>query len=297
MIPDTPWPDSPHRPPLDARQCAMLAEMGVNVWWQPPPPERTAPDAAVATARAAALARPTAPPATAPAPRVAAPAPVPARPAAPATVVPIHPEPAPASDLATLEAAIATCSRCELAQRRQHAVPGMGDPSPDWLIVGEAPGEEEDRQGLPFVGRAGQLLDRMLAAMALTRQQRVYIANVIKCRPPQNRNPSPVEIEQCTPFLLRQVQLLRPRIVLAMGRFAAHTVLGQGGRFDPAAVAQMPLGKLRGQVHRVQLGGVDLPVVVTYHPAYLLRNPADKAKAWADLCLAMDTLAALGERR
>ena len=304
MNPDTPLPPPPYRPALDARQCAMLAEMGVNVWWQPPPPERTAPDAAAATARTAAPVRSTAPPArgtppVAPtvAPTATASAPVPARRAAPATVVPILPEADLAQGLDALNAAIASCTRCELAQRRQHAVPGVGDPAPDWLIVGEAPGEEEDRQGLPFVGRAGQLLDRMLAAMALTRQQRVYIANVIKCRPPQNRNPSPVEIEQCTPFLLRQVQLLRPRIVLAMGRFAAHTVLGQGGRFDPAAVVQMPLGKLRGQVHRVQLGGLELPVVVTYHPAYLLRNPADKAKAWADLCLAMDTVATLPPRR
>ena len=169
----------------------------------------------------------------------------------------------------------------------------MGDPSPDWLVIGEAPGEEEDRQGLPFVGRAGQLLDRMLAAMHLGREQKVYITNVIKCRPPHNRNPDPVEIAQCAPYLLRQVELLRPRIVLAMGRFAAQTVLAQGGRFDAAALQQMPLGKLRGQVHQVTLGGQTLPVVVTYHPAYLLRSPAEKGKAWADLCLAMETLDAL----
>jgi DNA polymerase len=167
----------------------------------------------------------------------------------------------------------------------------MGDTSPDWLVVGEAPGEEEDRQGLPFVGRAGQLLDRMLGAMGLRRGQGVYITNVIKCRPPQNRNPEPGEIAQCTPYLLQQVAWLRPRMVLAMGRFAAHTLLAQGGAYPADAVRQMPLGKLRGRVHEVTLAGQRLPLVVTYHPAYLLRSPAEKAKAWEDLCLALDTWA------
>jgi len=166
----------------------------------------------------------------------------------------------------------------------------MGDSQPDWLIVGEAPGEEEDRQGLPFVGRAGQLLDRMLAAMQLTRAQKVYIANVIKCRPPMNRNPDAAEIAACSPYLLRQIQLLRPRMVLAMGRFAAQTLLCEGGALSAEQARQLPLGKLRGRVHRVNLGGLALPVVVTYHPAYLLRSPAEKAKAWADLCLALDTM-------
>ena len=189
-----------------------------------------------------------------------------------------------------LHDAVHDCTRCGLAQGRQRAVPGTGDLQPDWLIVGEAPGEEEDRQGLPFVGRAGQLLDRMLAAMGLTREHRVYIANVIKCRPPMNRNPEPVEVAQCSPYLLAQIEMLRPKVIVAMGRFAAQTVLAEGGAMPSDAVRQMPLGKLRGQVHHVTLGGIRLPVIVTYHPAYLLRSPAEKSKAWADLCLALDTM-------
>jgi uracil-DNA glycosylase len=168
----------------------------------------------------------------------------------------------------------------------------MGDRTPDWLVVGEAPGEEEDRQGLPFVGRAGQLLDRMLGAMGLQRGQGVYITNVIKCRPPQNRNPEPEEIAQCMPHLLRQIEWLRPTVVLAMGRFAAHALLGEGGAVPAEVLRQTPLGKLRGQVHQVTLAGQRLPLVVTYHPAYLLRSPSEKAKAWDDLCLALDTWAA-----
>lgn len=270
------------RPRLDARRAAMLAEMGVNVWWGEAaavPTPTTGPVDQGERARAG-PARPVAPP-------------PPVRPAPPegaAVVAPGGAAGVSGLDRPALEAVIRACAACDLGRLRQQAVPGMGDPSPDWLVIGEAPGEEEDRQGLPFVGRAGQLLDRMLAAMRLTREEKVYITNVIKCRPPHNRNPDPVEIAQCAPYLLRQVELLRPRIVLAMGRFAAQTVLAQGGRFDAAALQQMPLGKLRGQVHQVTLGGQTLPVVVTYHPAYLLRSPAEKGKAWADLCLAMETL-------
>ncbi len=284
MSPDT-LPDTRDaRPRLSERHNAMLRAMGVNVWWDQEQPSAR-PDAARATPNQHPLASPPAP--------VRAP------------VIPVHPLPsvAPVADSTTgsldresLEAAIRACQRCDLGHGRRHAVPGMGDPAPDWLIVGEAPGEEEDRQGLPFVGRAGQLLDRMLAAMQLSREQKVYIANVIKCRPPHNRNPSPVEVDQCSPYLMRQVALLQPRIVLAMGRFAAQTVLGQGGCVPPETLQQMPLGKLRGQVYTAQLGGLTLPVVVTYHPAYLLRSPADKGKAWADLCLALRTLEQLPTR-
>jgi DNA polymerase len=157
---------------------------------------------------------------------------------------------------------------------------GVGHPQAHWMVVGEAPGEQEDQQGEPFVGAAGQLLDRMLAALHLTRSQdgdeppaqRVYIANTLKCRPPRNRNPAPLELAQCEPFLLRQIELLRPRLVLAMGRFAVQALLR----------SEEPIGKLRGRVHRYH----GVPLVVTYHPAYLLRTPADKAKAWDDLCLA-----------
>lgn len=298
----------PALPGLDERQRAMLAEMGINVWW-PAPGDATQTEPAleaVGTVRsvggnAEGLAkRPAQAPAAVPASdaarsvtperRVASPA---QAPVAARTVVPLV-RASDSPDLAALDAAVRACQACDLGQRRNNAVPGMGDPHPDWLIVGEAPGEEEDRQGLPFVGRAGQLLDRMLAAMELSREQKVYIANVIKCRPPHNRNPDPVEIAQCLPHLLRQIELLQPKIVLAMGRFAAHTVLAQGSEFSPDVLQQMPLGKLRGRVHPVQIGGRSLPVVVTYHPAYLLRSPAEKGKAWADLCLAMDAYARLG---
>ncbi|TSE33093.1 uracil-DNA glycosylase [Tepidimonas charontis] len=197
-------------------------------------------------------------------------------------------------DWDALQEAIRTCQRCTLARCRTQAVPGVGDRQPDWLIVGEAPGEEEDRQGEPFVGRAGQLLDRMLAALGRQRGQGVYIANVLKCRPPRNRNPEPDEIARCAPYLLRQIALLRPRLIVAMGRFAAHTLLAEGGCDSPEALLRTPLGRLRGQVHRGHFAAgptlVEIPIVVTYHPAYLLRNPVDKGKAWADLVLAQEAL-------
>jgi uracil-DNA glycosylase len=179
-----------------------------------------------------------------------------------------------------LRQAVSQCTACGLCQSRKQTVFGVGHLQAQWLVVGEAPGEQEDLQGQPFVGSAGQLLDRMLAALHLTRsedgqakpEQRVYITNTLKCRPPRNRNPAPEEMVQCEPFLLRQIELLKPRIILAMGAFAVKALLG----------SEEPLGKLRGRVHRYQ----GTPVVVTYHPSYLLRRPAEKAKSWADLCLA-----------
>jgi DNA polymerase len=179
-----------------------------------------------------------------------------------------------------LRATVAACRACALCDSRTQTVFGVGHPQAHWLLVGEAPGEQEDRQGEPFVGPAGQLLDRMLAALALTRStegpeppsQRVYIANTLKCRPPRNRNPSAEEMAQCEPYLVRQIELLRPRLILAMGRFAVQALL----RSDE------PIGRLRGRVHQYQ----GVPLVVTYHPAYLLRNLPDKARAWEDLCLA-----------
>jgi DNA polymerase len=179
-----------------------------------------------------------------------------------------------------LREAVAACRACALCDSRTQTVFGAGHPQAHWMVVGEAPGEQEDLRGEPFVGLSGELLDRMLAALRLTRstdgplppEQRVYIANTLKCRPPRNRNPTAAELAQCEPFLVRQIELLQPRIILAMGRFAVQALL----RSDE------PIGKLRGRVHRYQ----GVPLVVTYHPAYLLRNLPDKAKAWEDLCLA-----------
>lgn len=266
-------------PQLSPRHNAMLAEMGVPVWWQvsaPALPPAAAP-AAAATPPRVALAAARAPAST-PAP----------------AVLPLQPLlDVSALDWPALQQAIAQCQACALGGQRRQAVPGMGDLQPDWLIVGEAPGEEEDRQGLPFVGASGQLLDRMLHAMGLSRTRGVYIANVIKCRPPLNRNPEPQEVAQCSPYLLRQIALLRPRIVLTLGRFAAQAVLGQGGCYGAEELHRLPLGQLRGRVHQAQFGALSLPVVATYHPAYLLRSPAEKARAWADLCLALDAHARL----
>jgi uracil-DNA glycosylase len=247
---------------LGERRRAMLAEMGVRVFAPLP--------------AASELARPTA----------AAPAPVPAS-RAPAAMGPAvsaaHQASAPAAARPggielmgwdELAQAVAGCRACRLGSSRRNAVFGVGPRTADWMIVGEAPGESEDLQGEPFVGAAGKLLDNMLRALGLSREHNVYIANVLKCRPPGNRNPQPDEVAQCEPFLRRQVELLQPRIVIAMGRFAVQALLG----------TSEPIGKLRGRAH----GYHGVPLVVTYHPAYLLRNLPDKAKAWADLCFAQE---------
>lgn len=183
----------------------------------------------------------------------------------------------------TLAHEVAQCMACGLCQTRKQTVFGVGARPADWVVVGEAPGAEEDARGEPFVGQAGQLLDHMLATLGLQRGVQVFIANVLKCRPPGNRDPLPEEVQQCAPFLERQLMLLNPKIVLVAGRFAAQTLLAT----DTA------IGKLRGRVHYMTIAERRIPVVATYHPAYLLRNPADKAKAWADLCLAQQTYAAL----
>lgn len=181
-----------------------------------------------------------------------------------------------------LRSAVAACTACALCKTRKQTVFGVGFRSARWMLVGEAPGAEEDQRGEPFVGQAGRLLDNMLAAAGLTRigetERSVYIANVLKCRPPGNRNPEPSEVELCEPFLLRQVQLVQPRVVVVMGRFAAQSLL----RTDAT------IASLRGRVHHIDVAGRRVPIVVTYHPAYLLRNLADKAKSWADLCLARE---------
>jgi DNA polymerase len=255
------------------RQHGLLQAMGLRVW--SPPVEEAA---AVAPVQVAA---------PAPATVATAAAEAPAMPAQP--MVPAVPDAAtlPPSAVATLDwpalrEAVAACTACSLCTSRRQTVFGVGAARAHWMVIGEAPGEQEDRQGEPFVGPAGQLLDRMLAALGLSREaegddpaRQVYIANTLKCRPPNNRNPAPDEMARCEPFLVRQIELVQPRIILAMGRFAVQALL----RSNEA------IGRLRGRVHQYQ----GVPLIVTYHPAYLLRNLPDKAKAWEDLCLAAAT--------
>ena len=178
-----------------------------------------------------------------------------------------------------LKAAVSGCVKCGLHATRTQTVFGVGDENADWMLIGEAPGAEEDRLGDPFVGQAGKLLDNMLAAIGLSRRKNVYIANVLKCRPPGNRNPTPEEVAQCSPHLLQQIELIKPKLILGMGRFAAQTLL----KTDAS------ISSLRGRVHRY----AGVPLIVTYHPAYLLRTLEDKAKAWEDLLFARKTMQSL----
>jgi DNA polymerase len=175
-----------------------------------------------------------------------------------------------------LKARVAGCTDCPLHAKRTKTVFGVGDENADWLFVGEGPGADEDAQGEPFVGQAGKLLDNMLAAIRLKRGANVYIANLVKCRPPGNRNPEPHEALQCEPYLHRQIELIRPKLIIALGKVAAANLLA-----SDASVASM-----RGRIHRYR----GIPLIVTYHPAYLLRNLADKSKAWADLLYAVRTM-------
>ena len=277
---------------LDQRQRAMLAEMGVRVW---------SPLAEPQAADMASVGSPTPVPLAAThnnthsqAPVRAVPPALAPRPQAASPMLVQRPEGIDQMDWRTLQHTVSQCQACSLCGTRHNTVFGVGAaaapdqvPQVDWLIVGEAPGENEDLQGEPFVGQAGQLLDNILLAMGLSRQgggqgAGVYITNVLKCRPPGNRNPKPEEVAQCLPYLERQVALLQPKIILAMGRFAVQALL----RNALPDVETIPLGKLRGQVHSYQ----GVPVVVTYHPAYVLRNLPEKAKVWADVCLAIATM-------
>lgn len=306
----------------DARQRAMLDAMGLKVWMPlvgapeaVPMADAEAPAAGAVSGRAAApapaevrerlagaAARPSAPAGT---PVRAAPAPsAAALPARPSSVEANPPSPSPAASTlqsvlpqalaavdgeraraiagmtwAQLRESVAACQACGLCEGRKQTVFGVGHEQAHWMIVGEAPGEQEDLQGEPFVGQAGKLLDNMLRALGLTRGEaeaptQVFIANTLKCRPPRNRNPEPAELAQCMPYLQRQVELVKPRVILALGRFAVQTLLQRSDA----------IGRLRGQVHAYQ----GIPVVVSYHPAYLLRNLPDKARAWEDLCLARE---------
>lgn len=268
---------------MNRRRDAILREMGLAPLWrlrgaepveeaQPEPPAPVPEPAVVAPVSAPAPAsRPV--PLARFVPPVAVPSDAPAE--APAR------RPAPAGDIAglgwdDLEARIRECDACALCKRRKQAVPGVGDRQADWLFVGEGPGAEEDERGEPFVGQAGRLLDNMLASIGLARGNDVYIGNAVKCRPPNNRTPETDELAACFPYLERQIGLIKPRLIVALGRPAAQALLNQEVRIAAAR------GKL------FEFGGI--PVVVTYHPAYLLRNLADKAKAWEDLCFARATM-------
>lgn len=191
----------------------------------------------------------------------------------------------PESDIAVLDwealrARVLACTRCELHKQRTQAVFGVGDLAARWLVIGEAPGADEDRQGEPFVGRAGKLLNNMLLAIDLKREQ-VYITNIVKCRPPGNREPAPEEAQSCAPYLARQIALIKPKIILAVGRVAAQNLLK----------SDRPVGTMRGK--RFYYDDTDIPIVVTYHPAYLLRSPQEKRKAWQDLLFAKETFSSL----
>ena len=176
-------------------------------------------------------------------------------------------------DLVEIAFRIANCEKCQLHAGRHKTVPGAGNPNADWMFVGEAPGQAEDLQGLPFVGRAGQLLDLMIAALGMERSQ-VFVANIIKCRPPNNRDPQPQEVEQCESYLHAQLENIHPKIIIALGRVSAQALLK----------STESLGSLRGRIY--QYGPAETPLLVTYHPAYLLRSPSQKAKVWQDLLLA-----------
>ncbi len=254
---------------LDDRQRAMLAEMGVRVWLP-----KTQPVALVAPQADAQNSAPVAAPSvTFAAPLQKTAASSPASKLVPMPVVDINalPEGIAQMDWPALQSAVSTCTGCGLCQGRQQAILGEGLQTADWMVVGDAPGEDEDKEGISFAGPAGQLLNNMLKALSLTRDQ-VYLTHALKCRTPSGRSASQVEASHCATYLARQVALVQPKVILAMGRTAAMALLQ----------STEPLGKLRSEVQ--SFNGV--PVVVTYPPAYLLRNQADKAKAWADLCKA-----------
>lgn len=257
-----------------SRRLTLVDAMGLGPAWYPrgvyPQAEIDAPVAAAAAQPADAVHATPAPlPESQPAAR-ARPLPAQQEPAPPAPAIATPSAPALGWD--TLAQTVAACQACPLAATRRQTVFGRGNPEARWMLVGEAPGEQEDRQGEPFVGRAGQLLDNMLSALGLDRDRDVYIANVVKCRPPGNRNPEQAEIAACRGYLDAQIAHVKPDIILALGRFAAQTLLGS----DEA------IGRLRGKEHR--LGTI--PLIATFHPAYLLRSPAEKARAWQDLLLA-----------
>lgn len=268
------------------RRESILREMGLAPLWKRRGAEEQVEEAVVPPGPpVAALVQspvPVAPVPRPPALRPPAAAPVPVRPSIlnPAVNTPSSEVAVTAGmDWEELRQATTECRACGLCQKRRQAVFGVGDRQADWLLVGEGPGAEEDEKGEPFVGQAGKLLDAMLAAISLKRGEDVYIANTVKCRPPGNRTPEPEEMAACFPYLERQIALIKPRLIIALGRPAAQTLLGQ----------EVKIGAVRGKL--LEFRGI--PLIVTYHPAYLLRNLHDKALTWEDLCFARRTMAGL----
>ena len=269
---------------VDSRRNRYLDAMGVDVWvrrpggvlagvWEAPAGAESSlvePIAEVVAAEPAPV-RP-----------VSALEPARAPPPAPVVIEPVSDDAIAQWD--ALRTEILSCTKCPLHKTRTQGVVGVGPQRVNWMVIGEAPGAEEDRRGEPFVGRAGHLLDAMLHAIGLNRGTNVYIANVLKSRPPGNRDPKPEEVAACLPYLMRQIALLQPRLMLAVGRIAAQNLLS----------TDMPLGRLRGKVHH--FGELNTPLIVTYHPAYLLRTPADKRKAWEDLKFARNVFRQLTDR-
>ena len=246
---------------INTRRNELLKELGISPVWR----LRDAPQAQVEVAALA--------------PAAALTVREPEAPVTPAVARSGDPGPVAGMDWPALKACVADCTACILHVKRNKTVFGVGDENADWLFIGEGPGADEDAQGEPFVGQAGKLLDNMLAAIALKRGANVYIANIVKCRPPGNRNPQPEEAQACSGYLQRQIELIRPKLIVALGKVAAVNLLGRD-----ASIAS-----LRDQVHAYR----GIPLIVTYHPAYLLRTLNDKAKAWEDLCFAVNTMAGL----
>ena len=280
---------------MSTRRDEILRELGLTPIW------RLREGATAAAATAPQTAEPAPPRATQPAPATAS-----ARPAQPVAAtrsahapraVPKNTAPtAPPADTLEpraaaiarmewpqLKEAVAGCTACPLHKGRNKTVFGVGDENAEWLFVGEGPGADEDAKGEPFVGQAGKLLDNMLAAIGLKRGENAYIANVVKCRPPGNRNPEALEAAQCEPYLHRQIALIRPRLIVALGKVAAVNLLRR----------EASIASLRGKVLEYQ----GIPLIITYHPAYLLRSLPDKAKAWEDLCFAVETMRGLQSRQ
>jgi len=268
---------------MDSRRLELLRALDIDVWQRRDRPSQVISEPA-ATANSAVATMEVASPRISPvAPASRVPQVRPPQAEIAVELAPIVSKPLPdvsGMDWEALNRTVGECTLCELHKTRTRPVFGVGNRKAQWMIIGEAPGADEDAQGEPFVGKAGQLLNTMLRAIGLAREE-VFIANILKSRPPQNRDPRPEEVRVCIPYLYRQIELVNPRLIVCVGRIAAQNLLN----------TTETIGKLRGRLHQLASGR---PMIVTYHPAYLLRSPAEKRKSWADLVLAMQTFERLG---